>query len=351
MIPFGPVYRELRSLMLAVFPEDMAAPGHKGVNFSQWIELGTYLVSNHDAKSVCLIASPHDLAVALARDVELLVDSCFEQLFEILTHSASTARSPSWGVVTCYYYGFYAVQALSRILGHPITYLDDTRVSTISKISSVPLKLGAGSFAVSKTRDLSATQSEFKFSKSKLRPHDAVWKSVLQRLSDLRTVHKPSPSSSDLAAAQEFQLFDTIASSRPFRAFQNGGFNWPAEVRYEANYRVGNAYTMLRDPWHLKPDDSMKGWDNITNESILALVRTSLAGFRFDDNIQGLKSRVQFMLHAANTVFALVRRLQGDLNGRRRTDARWEERRKRFCHKHSNVFERKESWLFPNERW
>jgi hypothetical protein len=108
---------------------------------------------------------------------------------------------------------------------------------------------------------------------------------------------------------------------------------------------------MLRDPWHLKPDDSMKGWDNIANESILATVRASLADFRIDDNIQGLKSRVQFMLHAANTVFALVRRLQLDLNGRRRTDARWEARRKRFCDKHSNAFERKESWLFPNERW
>ena len=347
MIPFGPIYRELRSLMLAVFPEDMPAPGSSGVNFSKWIESGAYLVSRHDAKGVCLVVSQQDIAVAMLRDVEFLVDSCFEQLLEVLTQSTSANRSAAWGVVTGYYYAFFAAQALSRIIGRPVTYLDDVRVATIKAIASTPMTLGAGSFSAAKVSDLSASQAEFEFRKSKLRPHDAVWKSVFHLLVELRTKHRPAPRSSDLAATQEFQLFDALTSSRPFEAFVGGDYNWPSEVRYEANYRVGNAYTMLRDPWQLQPYLAMKGWRNVTKESALTVVRTALSDLDSEDSIQGLKSRVSVLLNAGNTIFALVRSLQIDLYGRRTTDARWEDRRKRFCNKHAGVFEDKTSWLFP----
>lgn len=347
MIPFGPVYRDLRSLMLSIFPQDSPAAGPDGVNFSQWIDQGAYVISRHDAKRVYLAVSPHDLATALGRDVEFLVDSCFEQLLEILTLNASLERSPSWGVVTCYYYAFFASQALSRIIGRPVTYLDDSKVSTIKRIYSVPITLGAGSFSVLKSGDLSASQAEFSFEKSKLRPHDAVWKCIFHLLADLKNKHKPSPRSPDLAATQEFQLFETLTSHLPFRAFPNGSYNWPSDVRYEANYRVGNAYKMLRKPWHLHPQSSMSAWKNATTESILSSLKQSLTDFETGEDISGLKSRASFMLDAANTIFAIVRRLQFDLHGRRRTDRRWEERRRRFTTKHNSLFAGMDPWLFP----
>lgn len=248
MIPMGPIYRELRSLMLSIYPEDMTAPGSNGVNFSKWISSGSYLVSRHDSKGVYLVASTQDIGLALLRDVEFLVDACFEQLLDICTHSTSSDQSAAWGVVTCYYYSFYAAQAFSRIIGRPITYLDEARINTLNAISPTPMNIGAGSYSVAKVCDVSGTQAEFVLRKSKLRPHDAVWKGVFHLLNDFCITHKPSPRSSDIVATQEFQLFEALTSKHPFKAFEHGDYNWPSEVRYEANYRVGNAYTMLRSP-------------------------------------------------------------------------------------------------------
>ena len=348
MIPFGPVYRELRTLMLDVFPEDMPAPGPKGSNLSKWIESGTYSVSRHDPKRVWLVISRQDIAAALLRDVEFLVDSCFEQFLDIATHSDTPTRSPAWGIVTSYYYAFFAAQALSRIIGRPITYLDEQRTNTIKALSSSPISIGSGSFSVVKTKDLSASQAEFQFTKSKLRPHDAVWKTTFHFLAELQSKHKPAARSTDLAATQEFQLYGSLTSSRPFSAFTNGDFNWPSEVRYEANYRVGNAYTMLRTPWHFKTSNMLRNWKEMTTESLLSVMRTSLANLSPDDDIEGLKTRSKFLLDTANTIFALVRGLQTDLHGRRSTDSRWENNRKRFCKKHSSIFSDSSSWLFPS---
>lgn len=346
MIPFGPICRELRRLVLDIFPEDMSAPRADGGNLSNWIEVGNYFVSRPDAKGVVLAASPQDFGQALLRDVEFLVDMCFEQLLEIQSANSGD-RSSAWRVVTIYYYAFYAAQALSRILGMPITYLDDTRVSAIKGLSAKPLSLGAGPYIIRKAVDLSATQTEYLFRKSNLRPHDAVWTSVLEFLKQLRINNKPVARSTDLIATQEYQLFETATSSQPSKAFQNCHFNWPSEVRYEANYRVGNAYTMLRSPWHVQSREGMRKWESLTLERMVNLLKISEGTLSAEQSLQGIKVRSAFMLDIANFIFAVVRCLLCDLHSRRATDWKWEDRRIRFFKKHSNILGDQKSWLFP----
>lgn len=347
MIPFGPVYRQLRSDMLAVFPEEMTAPGIKGSNFSQWIQNGAYAISGLTPSRISLQASKQDFGESLRRDIEFLVDSCFEQLLEVLGNAEPSRHSPAWKIVGCYYYAYFACQAFSRIVGRPITFLNDVHVAMIRGLAGVPSSIGVGAYLVRKLADSSATQAEFEFAKSTSRAHDAVWKSVFHHLDRLRASHEPLPRSTDRAAVQEFQLLSIITSHHPFTAFVNGGYDWPAEVRYEANYRVGNAYTQLRTPWHLSPYTEMNAWKNVTFDSALDLGKTSLVEFDSAVSLSSLRTRVRLMLDVANFIFAMVRTLQADLNARRATDARWEERRKRFCDRHAVCFAGRESWLFP----
>jgi hypothetical protein len=346
MIPLGPIYQELRRSVLDTFPDDMPAPRADGDNFSRWIETGNYFVSRPDSKGVVLAASPQDYGQALLRDVEFLVDMCFEQMLQIQSERLDN-QSPAWTVVTIYYYSFYAAQALSRILGMPTTYLDDTRVSAIKALSSTPLTLGAGPYTITKATNLSVTQAEYYFKKSRQRPHDAVWSSLLEYLGRLRQKNKPAAKSTNLVATQEFQLFEVVTSSLPSKAFPDCQFNWPSEVRYEANYRVGNAYTMLRSPWHFRSMDAMRNWEDLTIEKMVNLMKRSVGALGVEQSVQGIKLRSMFMLNFANFLFALVRTLLADLHQRRSTDWKWEDRRNRFFKKHSDILGKQESWLFP----
>lgn len=347
MIPFGPICRELRNRVLATFPNDMPAPRADGGNFSKWIESGNYLFARQEPRAVVLAASPQDFAQALLRDVEFLVDTCFEQLLEIqLSHSHD--RSSAWSVVTTYYYAFYAAQAFSRIIGMPTTYLDDTRVSAIAALSPTPISLGAGSYVVTQGSTISVTQTEYRFKRSSLRPHDAVWKSVLELLNNLRCSHRPTDRSSDLTATQEYELFEAVTSSQPSRAFENCQFNWPSEVRYEANYRVGNAYTMLRSPWNNQLREAMNKWNNLSSAGMADVLNRSLSSLSIEQSTRGIKSRNSFLLNVANLIFAVVRYLLLDLHGRRATDWKWEDRRLRFVRQHDALFGAQKAWLFPN---
>jgi len=325
----------------------MPSPRSEGENFSSWIENGNYIVARHDSKAVFLAASQQDFSQALLRDVEFLVDTCFEQLLEILT-PPSNDRSPAWGVVTTYYYAFYAAQAFSRIIGMPITYLDDTRVSAIKSLSPTPISLGAGSYVISQAATISATQTEYRFKKSKLRPHDAVWTNVMELLNRLRCNNVPAPKSTDVVATQEYQLFQAVTSSQPSKAFEGCQFNWPSEVRYEANYRVGNAYTMLRTPWDIKVREAMRKWGGLTTEGMVKVLKESLASLDVEQSSRGIRSRSGFLLDVANLIFAVVRYLLLDLHARRATDWRWEDRRRRFFKKHSSLLGDQQGWLFPN---
>jgi len=347
MIPYGPICRELRQLVLATFPDDMSAPRAEGENFSGWIENGNYVVARHDSNAVFLAASPQDFSQALLRDVEFLVDTCFEQLLEIQM-APSNDRSPAWSVVTTYYYAFYAAQAFSRIIGMPITYLDDTRVSAIKALSPTPISLGAGSYVISQAATISVTQAEYRFKKSKLRPHDAVWTNVMELLNRLRCNNKPAPKSTDVVATQEYQLFEAATSSQPSRAFEDCQFNWPSEVRYEANYRVGNAYTMLRTPWDVQIRNAMRKWGGLTTEGMVKVLKESLTSLSVEHSTRGIKSRSVFLLDVANLIFAVVRYLLLDLHDRRETDWKWEDRRRRFFKKHSGILGEQKAWLFPN---
>lgn len=346
MIAQGPIFRILREQMLDFFPDEIRSAGAQP--FSKWIDSGSYTIPKIEKNSISIIASNADVSAALLQDIELLIDSCFEQLRELAIASSDPCpKSPAWEIVTCYYYGYYAAQALIRLLGTPTTFLDKVRVSSLVKISGGSLTPGSGVFIINKSASTSAVSSEFELLKTSYKPHEAVWKTLLKFIADTYKSTKSATGYSFNNNHVEDDFFSYLTNLNPSKAFKNCGFDWMSEIRYEANYRIGNAYTMVRSPWALSTQKLLGRWRDSQPTDILISARRSMNLCKTSLDIDALKSRSQIMLDFSNSIFALARSLQLELYKRRSLDTRNENKRKAFVKKHKNSLDGFSNWLFP----
>src|SRR5207248_75405 len=101
MIPQGPIYQNIRSAVLASFPDKCKATMKTRVTFAKWLLKGegSYQVQAIHPRHLTIAASPFDISSALLTDVECLSNHCFEQLQELSRfYTDDTLRSDAWSV-------------------------------------------------------------------------------------------------------------------------------------------------------------------------------------------------------------------------------------------------------------
>jgi hypothetical protein len=262
-------------------------------------------------------------------DVENLINHCFEQFVEIHRLSVDSAeRSDAWGVVTIYYYAFFAAQALLRLLGRPVLYLDPEVLKPLKALAAPNPIPGAGSFRVSLLSVFGPTDAEFELKRLDSRSHNAVWAELFRTLRD----ELASVKGTAAISAQEEIFYSALCSSAAHRLYVND--EWPARIRHRANYVPGFCYQLVEGNVVAKCKHLVDGWRRAEAQNFHVLVDAPVRNFRAcSEGDFGI--HVKLLSDVGHGLFALVRHLYLDLCGRREFDKRWENRRTTFLKRRS----------------
>jgi hypothetical protein len=214
----GPVFSLLRAQSLAFYPNDVCVRYRQGVSFDDWTASGSYVLAASDKKRLVLRSSPTEFASVFLSDIENLINHSFEQFVEIQRLSVDPVeRSDAWGVVTIYYYAFFSAQALLRLLGHPVLYLDSNALLPLKGLAGANSIPGAGSFLVSLVNAIGPTDGEFELKKLNARSHNAVWAELFRILRHELAAAKQAGN----VSAEEEIFYGGLCSNVAHRLYSN----------------------------------------------------------------------------------------------------------------------------------
>ena len=124
MIPRGAVWQYLRQAALSTVPEGVVIKPNKPISLAIWQAHGFYRVLKSERHGFDLEVPTADIGSALLTDVEHLLDAATEHQVCIWRHvNANHWLSPAWLAVTFYYWAFFLVLALTRLLGKSTVYI------------------------------------------------------------------------------------------------------------------------------------------------------------------------------------------------------------------------------------
>lgn len=324
MIPKGSIFVRLRHRALDFYPEDSKILYKNRLNFADWLVRGSYLPLSVKNSEIIFEASPQDLASIFLSEIEYLSNNCFEHLQECLCFSSDTrVRSDAWNIVTIYYFAFFVAQALVRLLGKPLMYLNKEVLKLMAATagqSSVP---NAGIFLLEKTDDLSFTSAKYRLKLYRKRFHEGTWKVLFGLLTE--ALNEVTSSKDPI----EPLFYQSITTKKLFKIYTD--YQWPAFIRNRANYVPGFAYLLVENKLAGKTKrliDELNGCDENDIPKILdfSVLSCSKEKAKFSDHVS--------LLHnLAHSLFLLHREIYFELIIRRRLDKRMELKRKSFMEK------------------
>jgi hypothetical protein len=117
-IPQGVVWQSLRQLSLDAVPEGVVAAPGTPTALAAWLRRGAYTVTSASAKRVVLEGAAVDTGAALLAEAGLLLDHAQEHSIHV-RHQLASGRwfSAAWMSVSIYYWSYYLVLALTRMMG------------------------------------------------------------------------------------------------------------------------------------------------------------------------------------------------------------------------------------------
>ena len=324
MIPEGPIYRQLRTQVLTAMPEGVKVDFRTPMPLRDWLSKGIYSVRSCDNSQVVLSASPLDLGSTLLTDIEFLVDHCFEHLNEIKCFDGEKLpRSDAWQVVTVYYFAFFVAQALLRILGRSVVFLDRDLLNSFSKqLSSGSKSPAPSSFVLEKISDISATQSEYRLKRLTKKPHEATWKELFACISEL------SQNTTLASDPTEAQFYDSLTTKCLFKYYTD--YQWPSTIRTKANYQPGFAYKLMSGKEIAMSRTAIGDWVCSNSRELQSRLDATI---RMCSGKGGAEFSGHFHLlyDISQCLFLLLRKLYFEVIRRRGADKRSEERRKKFA--------------------
>lgn len=318
MIPQGPIYASLRQQVLDAFPDDGAYSSLASFRMSEWFRKAAYTVTSTGNKTFHVQTNIVDLARVHLFEIELLLNHCVEHLAEMeCFQRAHKYRSEAWQVVTIYYFGFFAAQALLRMLGTPIVFIKKDDLKTVKELSPLGIAPGAGTYQITKIPTVFAATAEYNFSRIEERVHDATWICLLKALEKQRKTSFPSPN------AQEIMLYDSLSTHVMFRKYTD--YRWPSLIRTKANYEPGYAYQAASHANVCQCSKTIIRWNDPKKRGIVGLLNAAAneCSSRKDD----FSRDVQLMHDVSRTIFVLLKTLYLDLQNRRKMDKRPEQKR------------------------
>lgn len=248
--------------------------GRTSTSVKAWITDEKFIhaeqIQNHK-KEVFYIGANTEFARCIAHDIGRMASASFESAFGMMG-SKEIPNSSAWTLIRAYYAAYYAANAISRLFGNFVAYLDGEQITALNKVIKFSGNnqniLGGGVYQFIVNSDF----SEFTIQKLKNGSHEETWKvfgNLLERLSiDLLTKTEFSSSATVQNASVVLDEIINVLKTQPC----GEGFNWLSRMRNEINYQH------LYGTWH--PHEKSKNfyegiqqklsqWRSVPNLSVM----------------------------------------------------------------------------------
>ncbi len=240
MIPQGTGWQYLRAQALDTIPTGTKVYYTRAVPLHEWRKRGTFTVNVCDRNLISLETAGVEIAGALLSDAEFLLDHAAEHQTSFRSAVREPAwQSPGWAVVTAYYWAFFTAQAITRLAGRTVLFLDRAAITSLRQLAGSAQQPNGGPLDLALEPYVSVTTREVTFRRCRQKQlHDAMWASVHRLISAIFA------QCDQAANPTEYRFWWCLKQSSDLL-----GTNWASSVRNTVNYRPGCGYReVIRKP-------------------------------------------------------------------------------------------------------
>lgn len=318
------IFDNIRSNTLNFFPNDIFDGKKTSIkSFSNYIEKGTYNIRNI-SNGFVIETSKIDFAETMWLESEYFINCAYEQILELLFYMEnSNKKSCSWALISAYYFGFFTVCSLLRLMGLPTFYITKNIVNKIKQIKNI--KIGSGTHLLDSYNDISATNTEYNFKKSDNKIHEINWKCLG------RNLKYSFENFNDQINTIESLFYTLLCSKKVLKI--NDDYDWLSTFRNLVNYTPNYAYNKINDKDELNFSKEINAWRHVNDANIysrLLSIKSCIDSLK--DNM--LKEISFTVFNYSTCMFILLRELYNNILIRRDIDKRFDYNRKKFIKSH-----------------
>lgn len=324
MFPQGGIWQQIRQKSLDTVPEGSLIPYQTPPKLKEWLENGAFTVSSATPRRIVLEASSLDIGAALFGDASYQVDHAIEHSLSMRNLLASGRwHSSAWSAVSVYYWAFFLVVALTRMLGKTGWFLAPSASNLLRGLAPAgTVSLGSGPFVLELSNATSYSQREVLLRRSgSSRVHDAVWHIWFEELRKLL-------SATTTTRSQDLESRLYLSQVRAANAL---GDSWPSDLRNLLNYVPGVGYGAVRGDTPAAVFGSISPDPSPTLEFVIDRLEANAsvlsAGRPIEDQV---RQATRVLIDMCFVLDAIVTALVTEITQRRNLDRRWVNARRRF---------------------
>jgi len=238
----SPVARFLTSRLMLVLPEFTDLEPFRDRNLNNWRKSGSHSLATSSKASVTLNVNTRDYAANVFAEAQHLLNHASEnRAYLVSAAHSSIAPSPSWALVSLYYFSLYVALAWTRVANGAILYLDKDALLELTGSTSV--KPNGGAFSAKFSTLATTGQSQVEIKKcNNSHFHEAVWTKLTED-TECAAVGLIA------ACANRQQTVEEQNALRSLQLFAGFSFTeprvWPSKLRNAINYRPGYSYRSI----------------------------------------------------------------------------------------------------------
>jgi hypothetical protein len=336
MIPKGRAWQELRQRGLGTVPEKTHFPYDHPITISRWMEKGSFVVTNVVGSRYTISAAHNELGVALLSEASYFLDSAAEHSVSIRNQfNSNTWFSPAWLCVTFYYWVFFIILSITRLIGSTPLFVSSDRIKLLDSFSSGTNRSpGAGTYIMKceKAQNIGLADVELK-KPSSSRLHDVIWRNFFK---EIRNLYKLTIGGGQ---KEEERLFISIKKSADIL-----GDTWPSDLRNMLNYHPGKGYLSVRKDHTIKAFSNFMYDPALNFEKSLGRLEGNVASLRKETGVQGDPSAaVRVLMDVTFSLDVIANELYSEIVDARNINNRWVRAR--------NEFFRREFSEYKDEKW
>lgn len=223
------MYSTLSTKALSQIPHlSLVMSNTKSLN--RWICNGVFNSVQISGKQVDVRTNSVEFAEAVLSDADSFLNHAAEQWVALLEESKSSTHSSAWFAVTIYYFHFFTVSALLRLIGHSMSFIKKDLVSNFISLSKSKTNPGSGTYMLTaKASSNYPNESDISLKKKDSQVHDSLLRELAKVLNSINeSVLNPV----------ELELLRTL-KTLPWKEDEV----WHSDLRNTINYIPGYAYT------------------------------------------------------------------------------------------------------------
>lgn len=318
--------------------EDTKCHHDSKLSIANWLNSGAFVLTNAVNNCYSAEIDRQDFSSALVSEAEALLDHVAElraQVYECRRLGQELWSSPAWLLVTCYYWCFFACEAILRLVGRPISYLgaqESRRLGILAGVNS----FGKGAYYFVPQRVISLTKAGYSICRDDLRIHESVW----QRFGDYLIAHFAGRKDNTLSKVD-------LGFKRSLGFVPNpNGSRWMSAFRNNVNYKLFFGFGAVLKETNIDLIKYLRRQDGMTLEDALeesVLIQTLISGDT--DNVSSAGSYARLCYVNAVILTSCAEKLRVHIGDRTKGVTLWHTNRHKFLE--SRVSHGKPSYHWP----